>query len=307
MRSEVFMSTWRDIWRYGVIANRFYSENEEKGEKAFAKLMEVYDKPKKDGMIRYIMAEAYELQYQKTNQLEYKDKALKYYKKAKKLFPVKHWKEVAQTSYERICSNKTVEGFFNYKYEKYIDPKDNLEKINIEPDFNKFLWYAFQKVYSYTYLNDFARYVCLSALSRGSSEWPLSLVDFRTVLELEIKQCFPEIIDEFDNKENRYSLNKTIEKIREKENLDNEIIKAFHNIRIAGNIAAHNLYADTSYKLKNVNSFIKVLEFFNDYRKEHLSSKKAEFTYPLCQLTIEQFLEIPDENAIRNAINNSTS
>jgi hypothetical protein len=295
------MSTWRDIWRYGVIANRFYSENEEKGEKAFAKLMEVYDKPKKDGMIRYIMAEAYELQYQKTNQLEYKDKALKYYKKAKKLFPVKHWKEVAQTSYERICSNKTVEGFFNYKYEKYIDPKDNLEKINIEPDFNKFLWYAFQKVYSYTYLNDFARYVCLSALSRGSSEWPLSLVDFRTVLELEIKQCFPEIIDCFDD-DNRYSLFKTIEKLEALGKIDSQKRKAFDNIRIAGNIAAHNLYADKKYKIENVNSFIDVLEFFNNYRKNNKHIKKADFAYPLCQLSIEQFLLIPDEESIKRQI-----
>ena len=70
------MSTWRDIWRYGVIANRFYSENEEKGETAFAKLKEVYDKPEKeefDGMIRYIMAESYELKYHQTNNYEYQD------------------------------------------------------------------------------------------------------------------------------------------------------------------------------------------------------------------------------------------
>ena len=163
---------------------------------------------------------------------------------------------------------------------------------------SNFLWYAFQKVYSYTYLNDFARYVSLSALSRGSSEWPLSLVDFRTVLELEIKQCFPEILDCFDD-ENRYSLFKTIEKLEELGIIDSQIRKAFDNIRIAGNIAAHNLYADKSYKLKNVNSFIKVLEFFNDYRKEHLGSNKAEFIYPLCQLTLEQFLLIPDEEAIK--------
>lgn len=41
------MSIWRDIWRYGVIANRFYAEDKEKGEEAFKKLIEVYDKPEK--------------------------------------------------------------------------------------------------------------------------------------------------------------------------------------------------------------------------------------------------------------------
>ena len=51
------MSTWRDIWRYGVIANRFYSENEEKGLKAFRKLNEVFGT---DGMVHYIYAEALE-------------------------------------------------------------------------------------------------------------------------------------------------------------------------------------------------------------------------------------------------------
>ena len=29
------MSTWRDIWRYGVIANRLYAEDSSKGLQAF--------------------------------------------------------------------------------------------------------------------------------------------------------------------------------------------------------------------------------------------------------------------------------
>ena len=78
--------------------------------------------------------------------------------------------------------------------------------------------------------------------------------------------------------------------------------KAFDNIRISGNIAAHNLYADKKYKIENVNSFIDVLEFFNNYRKNNKHIKKADFAYPLCQLSIEQFLLIPDEDAIKRKI-----
>ncbi|MCR5613242.1 DUF4145 domain-containing protein [Treponema sp.] len=272
------MSTWRDIWRYGVIANRFYAENEEKGLKAFRKLHEVYGT---DGMIHYIYAEALERR-------NLREPALEEYKKAKELFPVPHWKSVAEDSIRRLKSNKTTEQYFN---------RNNFEQL---------LWYSFHKVYDYVYLNDFARYVSLSALARGSSEWPLSLVDFRTVLELEIKQCFPEVIKEFDDA-NRYTLNKTIEKLEKLGKIDSQKIKAFDNIRIAGNIAAHNLYADESYKLKNVNSFIKVLEFFNDYREDNLNSSEEEFTYPLCQLTLDQFLLIPDEEDIKEKLKESAS
>lgn len=267
------MSTWRDIWRYGVIANRFYSESNEKGLKAFRKLNEVFGT---DGMVHYIYAEALERR-------NLKEPALIEYKKAKELFPVPHWQSVAEDSLKRLKSNKSAEQYFN---------KDNFEQL---------LWYSFHKVYDYVYLNDFARYVCLSALARGSSEWPLSLVDFRTVLELEIKQCFPEIIDCFDD-ENRYSLFKTIEKLEALGKIDSQKRKAFDNIRIAGNIAAHNLYADKKYKIENVNSFIDVLEFFNNYRKNNKHIKKADFAYPLCQLSIDQFLLIPDEEAIKRKI-----
>lgn len=293
------MSTWRDIWRYGVIANRFYSENEEQGEEAFNKLKEVYDAPQKDGMIRYIMAEAYELKYRNTKNSEYKDRALANYDEAKELFPVDHWKEVASKSYERLSKDMTAEEYFGYKYKETVDRKGKKEYL-IEPDFKGLLQYAFQKVYTFTHLNDFARYVCLSALSRGDSEWPLSLVDFRTVLELEIKQCFPKVIGINDDK--KYNLKKTIDKLKFEKNIDIKTIKAFDNIRIAGNIAAHQLYGSDSFKKQNVVNFVKTLEFFNNYRAKEEISLTAKPVYPLCQLTIEQFRLIPDEEKIKKAV-----
>ena len=283
------MSTWRDIWRYGVIANRFYSENEEKGETAFAKLKEVYDKPEKeefDGMIRYIMAESYELKYHQTNNYEYQDKALDNYEEAAKLFPVKHWKKVANDSFNRLNEDIRLQDFYKIRIERKPE-------INITADFKDLLWYGFHKVYTFTHLNDFARYVSLSALARGSSEWPLSLVDFRTVLELEIKQCFPEVIEEF-NDENRYSLRVAIDRLYETNKIDEYRKKAFHDIRMAGNIAAHELYPDTKFKYQNLNNFITVLRFLNEYRYNHLNKKsKKLIPYPLCQLSLPDFLLIP--------------
>lgn len=300
------MSTWRDIWRYGVIANRFYAENEEKGEAAFQILKEVYDKTntqyRKDGMIRYIMAEAYELKYHQTNNYEYRDMALANYEEAAKLFPVDHWKKVAKGSYDRVNKNIALEDFFCIKEEKLsVKVNGKYKSFYVHTtDFDRFLWYGFEKVYRFVHLNDFARYVCLSALSRGSSEWPLSLVDFRTVLELEIKQCFPGIIDEeFYSEKNRYSLYKIIEKLYELKKINFGECQAFHNIRLAGNIAAHNLYADESYKKLNVAKFIEILGFFDVYRANNTVQPKEKIEYPLCQLTLEEYKEkLYEENEL---------
>ena len=162
----------------------------------------------------------------------------------------------------------------------------------------KKLWESFHEVFSLVYLNDFARYVSLSALARGSSEWPLSLVNFRTVLELEIKQCFPEVIEEF-NGANRYSLQVAIDRLYETNKIDEYRKKAFHDIRMAGNIAAHELYADTEFKYQNLNNFITVLRFFNTYRYNHLNKKSNKpIPYPLCQLNLQDFLLIPNEVAL---------
>lgn len=303
------MSTWRDIWRYGVIANRFYSENENKGEAAFDKLKEVYDKPlknEKDGMIRYIMAESYELNYFQKGNIEFKNKAIQYFEEAQNLFPVQHWKLVAKDSSERLKNNQTLEKFYKLEHKKVtIRIKGLYKNFQIfSTDFENFLWYCFQKVYEYVHLNDFARYVCLSALSRGSSEWPLSLVDFRTVLELEIKQCFPQIIDEFNFDDNRYTLEKTIKKLKEKKLIDNIVCDAFNNIRISGNIAAHNLFADESFKKLNVSNFLRVLKYFNDYRATHVINYSGNIAYPLCQMTINEFneqLEKEKKKLIKNS------
>lgn len=266
------MSTWRDIWRFSVIANRLFAENEEKGLKAFRKLHEVYDKDKKtsDGMIHYIYGHALE-----TKGL--KDPAIIEYKKAEKLFPVPHWKEVARETYDRVSQNKTPDEYFD------------------KNDFKQYLWCAFNKVHNYTYLNDFARYVCLSALARGSSEWPLSLVDFRTVLELEIKQCFYDEITFYFESEENYSLYNIINSLLFMKKIPNEISQAFHTIRKDGNLAAHKLRGDPKHCSQNLSAFMKSLEFINNYVKNNPDKIKPYPSYPLNQLNLAGFLSKVNE------------
>lgn len=261
------MSTWRDIWRFGVIANRLYAEDEKKGLKAFKKLHEVFDAGKEipDGMIHYIYGHALESR-------GLKEPAIIEYKRAEELFPVPHWKEVARETYDRVSQNKTPDEYFD------------------KSEFKQYLWCAFNKVYNYTYLNDFARYVCLSALARGSSEWPLSLVDFRTVLELEIKQCFYDEITFYFESEENYSLKNIIDSLLFMRKIPNEISQAFHTIRKGGNFAAHELYGDPKYRIQNLSAFIKSLEFFNNYVKDNPDKIKPNYRYPLNQLNLAGFV-----------------
>lgn len=83
------MSTWRDIWKKSIKANRLYSLDENEGNEYLATLSRKYENKKKDGMIHYAIAESYEYRHEK-------NKALAEYKLAKDLFPVEHWKQVAQ-------------------------------------------------------------------------------------------------------------------------------------------------------------------------------------------------------------------
>ncbi len=246
------MSTWREIWKKSLEANSLMFFNEEAGLKQFDNLFEDYkDKKtgKKDGMIFYARAEAYELQ--EKNELAMKD-----FKEAEKLFPVDHWKEVASKSCQRIKLNKSAEEAYK------------------QDDFIEYLWFVFQKVYEFVYLDDFVRYVCLSAISRASSEWPLSLIDFRTVLELQVNSLLAK------NNRDSTDLNYAIDNLISHNIVnDDSIIKKMHIIRKNGNEATHDVknirdihkmsIKEAKEELKKIKCFYSVLEFFNTYNKEH--------------------------------------
>lgn len=244
------MSVWRDIWKESLRANRIMAEDEEDGQIEFHQLFKKYGD---DGMLHYALGEAWE--YRKDFQ-----KAIEEYTKAKELFPVPHWKKVAADTMERVSSKKTVDAFFN---------KD---------DFADLHWYAFQKIYEYVYLDDFVRYVCLSAVSRASSEWPLSLVDFRSVLELQIKKTFSQIVKSVKERNNDYaSLNELICELEKKKYIKIDIINSMHQIRKEGNLATHDMERHEDgfigkEDFDSIKNFLNVLDFFNTYNKNHQES-----------------------------------
>lgn len=244
------MSEWRDIWKRSMVANSKLVFDEADGENEILQIKEQFDLDE-DGMLNYARAEAFEL-------LEKYDEAKEEYAKARQLFPVPHWKEVCRRSIERIESQKKAEDYFDLN------------------DFYDYLWFVYHKVYEFVYLNDFVRYVCLSALSRGSSEWPLSLVDFRTVLEMQINALLPDYDESDDN--NRDNLRDRIDDLKYYGIVtDEELLKAMHWVRKNGNKATHQIKnigeisqmqaADLRLEIRKLESFYKVLEFFNTYNK----------------------------------------
>lgn len=269
------MSEWRDIWKDSVSANKKMYLNPEEGLKKFDELHEKYKKNHKDnpdwddGMLHYAKAEAYEL-------LKNWDGAKKEYERAKELFPVKHWKEVAQKSVERVNLRESSEASFNIR---------NLRKPYTEKDFKNYLWYGFQKTYEYIKLDDFSRYISLSALSRGSSEWALSLVDFRSVMEWQINKTFEDIVkDLYEYKKSHVTgtgkrvevhLNEIIDELFSRNVIDESKKNALHQIRIEGNLATHSIYekeeeinsAETYEKhIGTIDNYLTVLRFFNEYQ-----------------------------------------
>ena len=226
------MSIWRDIWKESLSANRIMGKDEKGGLDAFHNLIGKFGE---DGMIHYAKAAAW----------EYRDNiplALEEYKQAQKLFPVTHWKDVARKSITRLERGQSLETFFNMN------------------NFYDLLDYTFQKVYEYVYLDDLVRYICLSAISRASSEWPLSLIDFRTILELQIKQVFPELIYDED-----MTLIDLINTLYRRRIIDNGISAAMHQIRKAGNNATHSMKTNDEDDIKNIKQFLLILKFFNTY------------------------------------------
>lgn len=230
------MSIWRDIWRQCVTANRIMAEDEEDGLIAFHRLFQTYGD---DGMIHYAKGEAWEYRRNKA-------KAVEEYNKAQELFPVPHWKNVASDTIRRVQADKCAEAFFDSN------------------DFEELLWLVFQKVYEFVHLEDFMRYVALSALSRATSEWPLALVDFRTVLELGLKQIFPEIVDIVNEQPHGYTLFGVLKELQNQREVPRDTLDTMHQIRMAGNIAAHDAKnAPESEKCESAQAFLDILTYFD--------------------------------------------
>ncbi len=244
------MSIWREIWKESLIANSKMFRNQNNGEEEFALLLKRYEN---DGMLYYARGEAYEIK-------GLRDKALDDYKKAKEFFPVEHWKDTANDTIQRVEKGISAEKFFNKK------------------DFHGYLRFVFQKIYEFVHIDDFVRYVALSAISRASSEWPLSLIDFRTVLELQVNELLEEKNPDYD-----FTRNDLKQRINDLSYYgiicDDGIIENMHWIRKNGNKATHDIKGikkvsdftsdDQRKEIKKLQSFYEVMNYLNNYLKQN--------------------------------------
>ena len=106
------------------------------------------------------------------------------------------------------------------------------------------------------------------------------MVDFRSVLELQIKATFPTHVKYFIDKKD-FSLVNIINQLQTEKLISSQLASAMHKIRISGNAATHwmksfddedeNNYWKSFNKddSDNLNYLLTILEFFNKYNKEN--------------------------------------
>ena len=224
------MSIWRDIWKEAVSANQKMVLEEDSSAKAFSLLLEKYPN---DGMVFYEMGEAYETMG------DY-DKATENYKKARELFPVPHWKNVAKFAMDRIEASPLH--FDSVGYDKFYTLQ----------------WNAFHTMHTFAHLLDECRYLGISALSRIDSEAGSEIVHFRTAMEIEIRALFPDLIPN----PNDLCLGKILSKLKIA-GVDWEVICDMDNVRLKGNDSVQENTYDEKYLSSTINSFIAVMEYFD--------------------------------------------
>lgn len=95
-------------------------------------------------------------------------------------------------------------------------------------------------------------------------------MDFRTVIELELKEYFSDIVEQIEP----YTLFAVLKELEAQQKLQKEILSVLHKIRKAGNIAAHDLKVYETEKSANVRNFITALEFFNDFQNQQPRRKR---------------------------------
>lgn len=227
------MSEWRDIWKEALVSGKNMIINRDINANCFESLVKKHEN---DGMVFFEMAEAFEF-------LKKYEKAIENYEKAKRYFPVPHWQAVAEFSLERVKSYSP-----DYVRKSY-------------DDFYKLQWDNFHEVHGFVNILDECRYLAVTALTRIDSETTIALVNFRTILEKEIKEHYPEIVKSFGD---NFCLSKALNALeKEIQNVDWEIIQDMDNVRDGGNLAAHENKYNRKYLKRNVYSFINILGYFN--------------------------------------------
>lgn len=226
------MSEWREIWKKAIIASKHMILKTDLTASNFESLLSEY---KNDGMLYFEKGLSFEI-------LGVYSESLLSYEKAKDFFPVPHWKKVANFSIDRVKG---------YSPDYISQSWDNFYSLQ---------WNAFLEVHKFINLTDENRYLSLSALARIDSEPTIALVNFRTVMEKELKNHFPEFIIKYGKD---FCLAKGLAELKI-EDIDWKILHDMDNIREEGNLAAHENEYRKEYLKRTIKSFIRMLEFFNN-------------------------------------------
>lgn len=226
------MSEWREIWKKAIIASKYMILNNDSSASDFESLFHEY---KNDGMLYFEKGISYEI-------LKNYPESLSNYEKATDLFPVPHWKKVAEFSIERVKAYSP--DYIPHNYDGFYSLQ----------------WNAFLEVHKFINITDENRYLAISALARIDSDTTVSLVNFRTVMEKELKNHFPEVVRKYGKD---FCLSKALSDLKI-ENIDWKVLNDMDNVREEGNLAAHENEYRREYLKRTINSFIRVLEFFNN-------------------------------------------
>lgn len=200
------MSKYRNIWRESINANKKMSRNLEKGLLVFDKLLKKDDS---DGMIFYSRGESYEKH-------KMYDNALHDYQKAIDLFPLPHWKTIARIAYHRVAKITKIE---TKKPTEFSEVNDEQCKL-------------IHNIYDFTNIPTFARMLALSAVHRIDSEHDSAFIDFRTCIELFVKELFEDGTD--------IALRDMLDEIAKNENISSSVIDSMHKLKQRGNKSTHS-------------------------------------------------------------------
>lgn len=225
------MSVWREIWKEAVEVNKLMILKRDFAALDFKLLLSKYGD---DGMIYYEKGEAYEI-------LGSYDEALLNFEKAKELFPVPHWKKVSEFSIERVKS---------YSYGYVAKSYD---------DFYSLQWNSFHDIHKFLNIMDENRYLGISALTRIDSEPVGALINFRTIMEKELKAHFQDVVQSL---ETNFCLSKALSRLKI-EKVDWKVLNDMDNLRKEGNYAVHENEYHKEYLKRTIHSFVRVMKYFD--------------------------------------------
>lgn len=259
---------WRDAWKLLIDASGETIRNgKPDNTEPFDNLTDLQD----DKMLLFEKAIAYEC-------LGNANKAKEFYALAsdkKEGLPVEHWRKRAKYFLNRleVNGNECVENL-------------SINSLNTNQTVENVQWDLYYNIHSYTYLDDYIRYLAISSVSRVYSEPAMAIVIFRTCLEIALWTYFEKDAEEINNSfvlqykkdpDFEISLKSLINGLYKRKLFPKKENDEFYQLKKYGDNAAHpgKIKNEPPFKYKD-EQLIKIFESFNKtmyYLNEHAKEK----------------------------------